>query len=151
MLMIVAALMACTGTTEPARVVTIVTASQTVVLQSSAQGPTLKTSVTVTNNSAHPIYWSFCDLRLQRNVDLVPLGANGETGWQVAWVPDCPAINVVAPSSIGPGESAIVPINVLATPGLYRVNFLLTTLIDGKSSRLPDDVSSSDPFTVVAQ
>ena len=155
----VAALSACTNTTEPIATVRIVAASQTVALQPSAQGPTLRTSVTLTNTSSVPIYWSSCGVSLEQKVDFI-LTTGGGGNWQMVWAPYC-LLDLSLASTLQPGESVTVPIEVVVTrafvpsfsgePGLYRVHLSLNTQTLGKYVALPHEASSSDPFTLVAQ
>jgi hypothetical protein len=160
-LITVAMLAACTNTTEPVGAIKIVPISGTVSLQTSPQGPTLSTSLTLTNWSAHTIYWHPCALSLERKIgDVVALDQDGEPGWQRVWSPVC-GLDLVAASAVEPGESVTVPISVVATrdyspsftgdPGLYRVHLYISTKIGADYQAVPYRASSSEPFEVIAQ
>jgi hypothetical protein len=150
----------CTGSTEPAASVSIVPASQTVAIQPSVHGPTLNVSVTMTNTSPHAIYWSSCGVGLQRKNETVGAGKTTTAMWQTVWLPICATIATVF-DPLQPGESVTVPITAVVSqvnpptfdgaPGLYRVRFSLSTEVAGSIRALPEDQSSSDPFTVVTQ
>ena len=156
----VAVLTACTESTEPPARVSIVPASQTFAIQPSVHGPTLNVSVRLTNTSSHPIYWSSCAVALQRKNEIVALEAKTSGLWQTVWMPICTAIATVI-DPLEPGESVTVPISAVVSlvnpptfdgaPGLYRVRFSLSTEVVGSTRVLPEEQSSSNPFTVVTQ
>lgn len=161
-LITVGALSGCASTTEPVAALRIVPASQTVVLQPSTQGPTLSTSVTLTNTSALPLIWSSCSMQLERRDDIAVPASNTDAGWEVVWSPICPLVlNLEPPVTLQPGESVVVPITAVAysqnpgsflgEPGLYRVQFFIGAMVAGDYRQLPRAASSSGTFTVVAQ
>jgi len=160
-LIAVALLSACASSTEPVGAIRIVPTSETVSLLASPQGPTLSTSLILTNASANTIYWHPCALSLERKTgDVVALDQDGEPGWQRVWSPIC-ALDIYMASVVEPGESVTVPISVVANrdylpsftgdPGSYRVHLYLTTKIGPDYSAVPYRASSSEPFEVVAQ
>lgn len=161
-LTLVTALSGCTNPTEPVAAVRIVPASQTVVLQSTPQGPTLSTSVTLTNTSGFPIIWSSCSMQLERRDDIALPASNSDAGWERVWSPICNlALILPPPTPLQPGESVTVPVTAVASPqdagsfsgepGQYRVRFFLGAVVAGDYRQLPSAASSSQPFTVVAQ
>lgn len=160
-LITVAMLSACASTTEPVGAIRIVPTSGTVSLQASPQGPTLSTSVTLINTSAHTILWHPCALSLERKTgEVVALDPGGEPGWQRVWSPVC-ALDLSVASAVEPGESVTVPVSVVANqdnwagfigdPGVYRVHLYLTSKSGDDYNAVPYRASSSESFEVVAR
>jgi hypothetical protein len=164
----------CTDSTGPARRVTIVPAAPTVALQTTPQGQTLNTSVTLTNTSAEPIAWSSCGMTLEKAG--LPQLPPGKGSWDTVWQSICllleegPVADATASSSFGaslggpilrPGESITVPVSVpvgqppysnfnfKGEPGEYRFHFFLSTQILGTYFQVPYELSVSDPFTLL--
>ena len=150
---------ACTSTTEPHSIISIVPQSSSVAIQITPQGPYLNNPITLTNTSDYPVSWSGCSVTLERNTNPLPLLPPGKPQWQEVWSPICIAMSVVAGSVLQPGESTTIQILVpvastpgdgfAGEPGQYRFRFFLGLLIDGMYHPVPADNSLSDTFTIV--
>jgi hypothetical protein len=160
--MVGAAVPACGGITEPTGIVRIKPASQTVSLKASPQGRSLITSVTLTNTSPYPVYWYYCSLSLQRKESGVALSSASDAAWLTVWSPACVTLDSYAISILAPRQSVTVPINAPVTqgtppasfdgaPGTYRVHMYLSSQVAGENRPIPEELSSSDPFRLVAQ
>jgi hypothetical protein len=164
---------ACTDNTGPTVGVTIVPAAPTIALQTTPQGQTLNTSVTLTNTSAHPIAWSSCGMTLEKAglPELPPGKGSWDTVWQsICLLLDDSPVDATTSSSFGtslggpilrPGESVSVPVlvpvgqvpysnfNFKGEPGAYRFRFFLSEQILGTYYPVPHDLSVSDSFTLL--
>jgi len=165
---------ACTDSTGPTVVLTIVPAAPTIALQTTPQGQALNTSVTLTNTSAHPISWSSCGMTLEKAglPALPPANGSWDTVWQsiCLLLDDSPVAETTTSSSFGtslggpilrPGESVIVPVFVPVgqvpysnftfngEPGAYRFRFFLSEQILGTYYPVPHALSVSDSFTLL--
>jgi hypothetical protein len=151
-------LVACTGTTEPHSIISIVPKSSSVAIQITPQGPYLNNPITLTNTSAFPISWGACSVSLERNTHPFALPP-GKPLWKVVWSPICVATTLLAGSLLQPGETAtvqfLVPVSSTSgggfagEPGEYRFRLFLGQLIDGQYHSVPADQSLSDAFTIV--
>jgi hypothetical protein len=160
--LVASALAGCSGTTEPAGIVRIKPASPTVSLKATPQGRSLITSVRLTNTSPYPVYWYYCSLSLQRKASVVALSSASDAAWATVWSPLCVTLGAYAISILAPGQSVTVPINApvsQGTPptsfdgalGIYRVHMYLSSQVAGENRPIPEELSSSDPFSLVAQ
>jgi hypothetical protein len=164
---------ACADSTGPTVGVKIVPAAPTIALQTTPQGQTLNTSVTLTNTSAHPIAWSSCGMTLEKGG--LPELPPGKGSWDTVWqsicllLDDSPA-DATTSSSFGaslggpilrPGESITVPVlvpvgqvpysnfNFKGEPGAYRFRFFLSEQILGTYYPVPYELSVSDSFALL--
>jgi hypothetical protein len=151
-------LVACTSTTEPHSIISIVPQISSVAIQITPQGPYLNNPLTLTNTSAFPVAWGACSVTLERNINPFALPP-GLPHWQEVWSPICIAFSTVAGSVLQPGESAtvqiLVPVSIgsgggfAGEPGQYRFRLFLGQLIGGQYQAVPADRSLSDTFTIV--
>lgn len=161
----------CSDSTAPAQHPKIEPASPTISLQSGPPGPSLKTSVTLTNTSSHPLIWSVCGVSLEKAGP--PALPPGERAWEMVWAQTCYALDRPMPlttsltdlSSYGeailkPGQSITIPVvavvgqqpfpDFTGEPGLYRFRLALSTQLFGNYYPVPPELSVSDSFTIVA-
>jgi hypothetical protein len=161
---------ACTDSTGPADRVRIVPVTPTVTLQTTPQGQVLSTSVTLTNNSAYRVAWSYCGVSLEKAG--MPALPPGKSDWQTVWRRICYLLDAAASQSgtaspaipfdaqiLQPGESVTVPVsaivgqppypNFTGETGQYRVRIPLSIQLLGTYRDIAPERSVSDPFTLL--
>lgn len=159
----------CTDSTGPVRL-KIEPAATIVRLQSSAQGLTLSTSVTLTNTTSQAVSYSDCGVSLEKvgPPELPP----GKGTWETVWARICylldnnPAALSTAPGvptffgpQLQPGESVTIPVeavvgqspypNFTGEPGSYRFHIVLATQFMGRYVTIPHDQSVSTNFSLL--
>ena len=166
-LAVVPVLASCAEGTAPARLVSIIPASQVLTLQQSPNGAHLRTSVTLTNTSDQSVVYDPCALSLEKMIDGFTLvGSDDPTfPWVRVWAPICVTLASetigIVHITLSPHTSVTLPIDAQVgaspfpafdgSPGTYRVHLVLQTTFVGIPREIPHDLSVSDPFTVVVQ